>query len=573
MSRLIVRKVCDRNHKSQGQAKRNQNGMGVAAILSIGLTASMLMGAMMAMVLPTYQKTTLTRSVQMIRCANEAALDAVVADMNRSIVNNVVSPYDATTVNQYTTTNIPSTMTGQEKVSTSVTVRNIPPSQFKHSTIYDPLVEQRINAPAASPDHLENPYRVIEATSSIGGHSRTIRTVIEPVFDGSFVFPLALFGKDGMTNVGRVTTDSTNGPDSRLFASTGSNVAVTHVGMSNYGPGVMSIGGNQYEFGAPSAQAAQMASVANQFNATQVSQAPWVVYNGNVYSNGSTAGHYPRGPADAAGTNTWKNVNGFQNTTNGNSTVASTQPGGNWTGGQTYGNQSYGEFKIADAPSAPPGAINLGNVNLSGSAKIVFQSGATPPTGPISTMSSGTVTLPPGDYVVNSVNMTGTSQIQIANGTGTNTRLYVSGNSSGNTAVNVTNGAQLNNVGTNLSASKLQFFYNGSKDIAIDGSSRSLVYAPNAKVMIGTGPPPGQNSRPLQMDYYGSVVGKQTYLWGGWTGPYVNFHYEYPLMPPNFVQGGDTAFLTPRNPIAGGVRLYQANRVVAVRAITWQETW
>jgi hypothetical protein len=548
-------------HRQIGNPKvRNQEGMGVAAILAIGLVASMFMGAMMAMVLPTYQKTTLTRSVQMIRSANEAALDAVVADLNRSVTTNTPSTYDTTQVNGYRTTPVPSTLTGQSKVTTSVTVRNIPPADFRHSTIYDPLVEQRINSPANSPDHVDNPYRVIEATSSVGGHTRTIRTVVEPVFDGEFIFPLALYGTDGTNIVGRVTTDTVGAPDNRLFASTGSNVAVVHVGMSNYGPGTIQVGGNQFEFGAPSAQAAQMQSVANQFNATQVSQAPWVVYNGNVYSNGSTTGHYPRGPADAPGTNTWKNVNGYQNTDS-----------SGWTGGKVFGNQSNGEFMVADAPTAPPGAINLGNVNLSNNAKLVFNNGAPPPTGPVGTQTNGTITLPAGDYVVNSINLTGNSQIQIANGTSTNVRLYVSGNSSGSTAVNVTNTAQLNNQSSsvNLSSNKLQLFYNGSKDIAINGSSRALIYAPNAKVMIGT----GQNNRPAQMDYYGAVVGKQTYLWGGWNGNYVRFHYEYGLMPQNFQQGGDTAFLTPRNPIAGGVRLYQANDVVAYRAITWQETW
>ena len=543
------------------RAHRSEKGMGVAAILAIGLVASMFMGAMMAMVLPTYQKTTLTRSVQMIRSANEAALDAVVADLNRAVTTNTASTYDTAEVNGYKTTPVPNTLTGQPKVTTSVTVRNVPPSSFRHSTIYDPLLEQRLNTPPASQDHLENPYRVVEATSSVGGHTRTIRTVVEPVFDGTFIFPLALYGTEGANIVGLVTIDTVGSPDDRLNGSTGSNVAVTHVGMSNYGPGTIKLGGNQFEFGAPSEQAAQMQSVASQFNATQVSQAPWVVYNGNVYSNGSTSGHYPRGPQDAAGQNTWKNVNGYQNT----------DASGNWTGGKVFGNQANGEFRVADAPTAPPGAINLGNVNLSNNAKIVFNNGAPPPSGPIGTKTNGTVTLPAGDYVVNSINLTGNSQIQIANGTSTNVRLYVSGNSSGSTAVNVTNNAQLNNQSSsvNLQSQKLQLFYNGSKDIAINGNSRALIYAPNAKVMIGT----GQNNRPAQMDYYGSVVGKQTYLWGGWQGNYVRFHYEYGLMPQNFQQGGDNAFLTPRNPIAGGVRLYQANDVVAYRAITWQETW
>jgi hypothetical protein len=97
--------------------------------------------------------------------------------------------------------------------------------------------------------------------------------------------------------------------------------------------------------------------------------------------------------------------------------------GGIWSGGITNfnsspngtGNVTYPQPTMQSVPTAPSGTPNLGNVSLQGS-NLVFSdtvppgfyinpSGATVPLSTIGTVTQGTITLPPGSYIMNSLSL------------------------------------------------------------------------------------------------------------------------------------------------------------------------
>ena len=556
----------------QSRQLRGRNGFSLAATLAVGTVSMLWVGAMAATVMPAYQRTTVSKGKAIARTSAEAALDIVLSSMNTSFnasTGTCSSPYECATTNGSKQSTVQTYAGGSGlAVNTTVTVYNRDPKAVggaNGSTMHDALIAAQTG----------KYYRVVEAVATVGGYRKSVRAVMEPMFTATsgnsngntpntagVVFPYAAFGDQGMTIVGRTTVSSytpgqaANALKDKLDANLGSNVNTGHVGQNTYP--YMSIGGNQYEFPNPvSTQTAQMQNIGTQFNATLVSQAKWCQYSGNVYSNGSSTAHYPSGPADLglpssstpaqatgdyttnqANNNGWKNVRGLQNVD------ANT---GAWTGGKVEAYMDYKKIQMTAAPTSPAGTQNLGSISLTSSAKVIFRPGATAqPTLTIGSRSSGTVVLPPGDYVTNSLSLRDTSSMIVEPGAKVN--LYVEGSTSGNNILAVSKNATLNN-GTNADARNLSVFTNSSKDIVVNGNSRSLIYAPNARVFVGAGANsnngtdfaiPGFTGSAFQgqtnLDFWGSVIGRESYFLANPqdSGSQVRFHYDRSLIPTNY---------------------------------------
>src|SRR4029434_5090468 len=101
------------------------------------------------------------------------------------------------------------------------------------------------------------------------------------------------------------------------------------------------------------------------------------------------------------------------------------------------------------APSAPAAAVNLGALSVAGNT---------------------TTRIPPGDYKVNSISVSGNGKILLvpdAQGNYGPVRFFVEGSSSGSSVVELTGSSIVNP--TNV-PSNLQIWYGGSKGVLLAGN-------------------------------------------------------------------------------------------------------
>ena len=350
---------------------RSEQGISLATILAIGTVSSLWITAMMAIVIPTYQKTAGLKTSTAVRAAAEAALDYTLNQMNTAISQGEHSDFDApSTVGTSQLSTIAAGTLGlsNSNINIQVLVQNLPlqdpqSGQSTQPMIFDPQLNQLIQQ-----EKLSNPYRLMTASASLGNMTKNIRVLLVPqgvapangVASGSGVptMPFAIYGVNQTAFVGSVGLNSylgryagnglyVNPPsprpplsDPRLRADFGSGTTVNQVGYSG-GYSGMALGGTQLEFCNPIVSGSQAsAAIAQMYNASAVAQAPWCNIYDNVYSNypnaGSTStptrgmvyadkttvgtpssGYIPRGWDNTTGTatnqNSYNNVFGLSN--------------------------------------------------------------------------------------------------------------------------------------------------------------------------------------------------------------------------------------------------------------------
>lgn len=588
---------------------RSKKGMSLAAVLGLGTISLLWVTAMATTVMGSYQQATISKSRNIARTCAETAMDQVIADMNRNFnttTGTTASPYDAPTLGSSKESQIDTETTSGLHTNTTVSVYNRFPGNStaaeNFSTLYDATLDSSSNSDKAKY------YRIVESKCRVGICEKVIRTVLEPMFtaQNSIVFPYAGFGDQGMTVIGRNTVDSYHPAEAadalrdKLGAHLGSNVNTGHVGQNYYN--YMTIGGNQYEFPNPvSSQTSQLANISSQFNATLVSKAKWCQYYGSVYSNGSNTAHWPAQPndfvqdanpnqltpAEAMGTHLspdsqdGRNGQGIDNVRGLNNVYPAGHPDagkwlcqptdvnapldGNGTGGVyapansdgiSLSNRAvetmmdYKKVTMVPSPSAPSGTHSLGAINLSDDAKVIFRTGAPSFSGEIGNQTNGTLVLPPGDYTAASMALSGNSQFIVESG---NVNLFVEG-ASGSTMLTVAKTASLNNA-TGTLASGLKVFSSKNSDIIINGSSKARIYAPNARIFIGSGSNSSSQSNynitnsdgttlnlsaygsgATNLDFWGAVAGRETYFLANPSdaNSAVRFHYDRSAAPANF---------------------------------------
>jgi hypothetical protein len=631
---------------------RSERGTSLAAMMTMSVIVGIVTTSMMGMIIPSYEKIGQMKNGNRVRSLSEAGIDYAIQQISAAKAAGTNSSFDpGNTAGAAADNTLSSSITGDPKATVNVHVEAVanPP---KTSMLYDPLLEQ------VQP----NAYRLATCTATVGGTTKQIRCLLEPIFDarplsGSPKYPYAAFGIARLVFVGKSGINSYNTPlnrDPRVGADMGSlgKISQVHGGSSGLDRGITE-GGSHYEFPSPvSNYNKQFGIVADQFNAQAVSQAPWMQMMGNTYSNGSNTAYQPRTPGESfndyttgSGRNRQTvqghpedNVFGLSNgiddvptgtsssgssskiplnnNTNNNDAWAPYPSSGSdnqWTGGVTNFASSvrYPQPQsIPPAPSAPSGTFDLGNVVLKSGAKIIFQDGAAAPTAPIGTISGKTITLPPGDYSMSSLTLSGGSKIDIPAGTSGDTNLYIQGASGGGNIMSVSNDSSINTTGISGSgmntsgkngikngsdttqltvndphdatltasnikevtgtADNLHIYSNSSGTMQLQGNERMTIYAPYSTINVGSTQDANSNVNSITNDanFYGALVGgvinvMSSYSSGG--GAYL--HYDKNLKPPT---SDVPEYINPYDPpspfyVKGG------GKIIGYRAVTWQE--
>lgn len=585
---------------------RNEVALSLPAVLAMGVTIGIFTTALMGTMMPVYRKAADLRSGHTTRALSELGIDYAINQLNVSIAAGQTSTLDpGGTVNAYATGTVPTNWLHQSGATVTVRVDNIgnPPAT---SMLYDALLNR----------YAPNSYRRITATANFGGTSKQIRAILQPVYSTNLdpQFPYAGFGIARFVFVGKTGTNSYNITDPRSLADVGSLGKISQVHMGNASVSrYIQEGGSHYEYPDPvSYYNQQFAITGQQFNASPASQAPWMQMYGNKYSNGGNTAYFSR--TGASDSTNWHNVFGIDNgikagiptgVTPGQ-TVPVNSPT-SWSGGRvnfnpnpTTNGVTYQQPNIPPAPTAPPGTFNLGSVTIQGTGRLQINAGAPPPTGPIGTIANGQVrTIPPGDYIMTSLTMSGTSSVRMSGVTASNpTRLFMQGPSGGGTVISAGNTTNINMTGisgqgfatngnngvtngavsgqhvisptqgiseTAGSAKSLQIYYSGSGNMFLQGNARSVIYAPYATINLGATQNSNSSINALGQDanFYGSVTGAVVNLMADYTNGGASYlHYDQNL------KNGENGYIDPyaqvgpfpNNPALQGYR-----------AVSWQE--
>ncbi len=624
------------------------NGFALPNVLALSMVIIMFATGLLSAMMPIYQRTGATKNANTARAVAEAALDYVIGRLNTGLAAGVID-----------TTYDPGTAAGSSKLSSidpimtlgftfgnntvpqiNILVENLPTienplsppypsdpatplfkSQFSNKSIlYDPSLTSlsyQTNCFLRQPGSQDtqgasyaNPYRRVTVTVILGSVIKNVRVILQPIVTASNTsttagagFPFALFGTQRVELVGQAATTSYNSTDPRLYADIGTFGATNQVGTGSLTRGVAQ-GGYQHEFPNPVAfQTQQIQATMTTWSAAPVAQAPWVQIMGNVFSNGDTTGYWPRSPAtgpfaNPSGAQPFNNVFGLPDGTIYGApdgvNNANTQPvpvtGNGWSGGITTSYQQYAKPQLPAVPQAASGAMNLGSITLGNGQTLQVTSSVSTPV-----LTGNAQKIPPGDYIVNTVTLSGNAQINIDAGAG-QTRFFLQGANGGTTAMSVSNTSSINMNGITAStntnttgnngvagtagasqlaitptsqitetagnANQLQLFYGGTQNIFLLGNERMVIYAPNATVNIGSQPV----SNPA--NFYGAIVAGVARVMSSFSsGAGAFMHYDYNLYPRNMSAlidpvsiGAVPAMVTGSRPLITGYR-----------AVTWQE--
>ena len=479
--------------KLLAKALTKQAGYSLMAVLVLGAVTSLWVEALMATMVPTYERMTLVQGRNMARSAAEAGLDYVVSQLTASAAsgNNSApwSNYDTSTYGQTQYTVMPASIIGSSSMrvvpQVVVGVTNYAPSS--NSAIYDGTVAAKL-----PPNTAQNPWRIIDSYAVVGPFSKHIRLILEPnIVTGTASsqnalpsLPFAIFGNIQQDSIGMVSIQSYNNPSNQQYwnADVGSNGTVNELGTGDMTRPVLE-GGNHIELPDPAIiqMPGQQITFNNGMGGTVVASAPWLQIGNNVYSNNNTDGYnggpvtgppypagynstngtlptlpatYPSSPLQVPQSPTQWNVLGMNN---------GVQSNGAPVGGSVTEYQTYALATIPPAPTAPtgsygsgssmpsyqasgglsaPGSINLGNISLSNGSQLVISDSATSIPNSLNISDGSTVTIPPGNYIVNSLAVNDTSSI-VVNSTNP-TGIYIQGNTPGNAAIAISNTATIN---------------------------------------------------------------------------------------------------------------------------------
>jgi hypothetical protein len=233
-------------------------------------------------------------------------------------------------------------------------------------------------------------------------------------------------------------------------------------------------------------------------------------------------------------------------------------------------NAGNSQPNLPAAPEPPPSfkdsgsasnlePVSLGDISLQSGSTIRVSSTAPPP--PYTILSSGTVSIQPGNYTAGSLTMTGTSQIVVLSNVTSSQpfRIYVNDQNDSNgvtDAISLTNSTGITNS-TGV-PSNVQIYYNGAKPINLaqtSGNFSSLLYAPNAPVSIGTTP------STAQIPYYGSYVGSSLTVENAF------LHFDQSINPASSPNSGFATELGVAYSSFSGTK----GAVPALKVVYWQE--
>jgi len=450
------------NHTNQ-----RKTGFSLVTVAALGAVTMMWLLAVSAAILPTYQRAASGRFQTLARNAAEAGLDYAVAELNAAIAANVISPIDDDTQDgRSKLSNVPNAAINNTSANVKIYVNNVAAPTWAAS--YNELKDS--SNPSSPFFGQPNKWRTVFSVASYAGISRSIGVVLEPIAVATTnptastptntqtpvpYFKYAMFGRALMNMSANASTD---GYDSRNGTYGGTNVLPTggDVGTN----GTVSVGGNSRVGGDLVVYSTPAGSATSQV----ANQSGNAIVNDQVIINGIDNNAFVGTPGATA--QPGDNVLGMDR---GSPPVPGYQP--------ILESQSNPPIDYPAAPSAPAEAVNLGALSVSGNK---------------------TIQIPPGNYKVNSISVSGNGKILLvpdAQGNYGPVRFFVEGSSSGSNVIQLTGNSIIN---PSRSPSNLQLWYGGSKNVLVAGNSNfyGVIYAPGADVKItGNG------------TYFGSFVG------------------------------------------------------------------
>jgi type II secretory pathway pseudopilin PulG len=459
---------------------RNQSGFSLVPIIAIAVIAALWLLAMVALVMPSYQKVVQTKKANALRTASESSLDWAVSQLNQrnvafdppagGFVRLDVPAAVIDSCGAFATTNPPiSTIYVYDQAPPSTMTD--PPSTYT-SYVYDPYFDPNTTHPTVAPTVAQNGWRRVVARTVWGdaanpGNVKTVQVILKPNYMPSApvagaplpprpYFQFGLFGGQSVGLTGHQTVDAF---DSRDGSYGGSNVLLSQADVGTNGS--ISLVGGSHIYGDvivsnPVADPNNASDPGYTTETATGSGGPRV--EGRLVDNGSVSGF------DAS------NVAGG---------VTSGYQGGSVTPVQ----------ELPPTPQPPAHAHALGDINLSGRS---------------------TMTLRHGDYTASSISISGRGQIIIDASAGP-VNIYMVG------AGNITVGGNGIYNGSGV-PSNLRIWNASSAPTTLGGNGdlSAVVYAPNSAVSLS-----GNGS------IYGAVVGNTVSVTGGGTSG--GFHYDVAL--------------------------------------------
>lgn len=456
--------------------RRTPKAFSLVTVLCSGLIGAMWIAAAYSMLLPLVQQSSAGKQSTMMRTLAETAVDYVAKDISTCFATSQLSKYDDQEVGSpYTSFELtPAQLgiedSGNKAVRLSVIVKNEYPGSESESSVYDfqtvPSAEAKKQWSMVNAQN--NGWRTIEVHVGLGSTASAkavYRAMMRPDF-GEIIYGSGSGNPNNTPyfpngNAAFSTTNMSIGPNTNITGNLSTNG-------SRFGSAPLTVSGSAITInGDIAVNSMSMASddIVALGSAAETGAQPTL--KGRVSANG--------------------NIDGFDNSAAPDpKKVAVTAPDGVDPNTLINPRGSTSQTGVAPAPSAPASATDLGSIGLSGDAKLVIRDGPVdiPAGQSISNLTSGTAYIPPGNYKVASIDVSGSSSIQVSDAGGLSkpASFFVDNVSGGNSAVNISGSGVLNSTSGNF-----QIWYNGTNAINVSGVQATMaLYAPNAKITVGS---------------------------------------------------------------------------------------
>lgn len=483
--------------KTRTYKPRTSQAFSLVTVLCSGLIGAMWIAAAYSMLLPLVQQSSAGKQANMMRTLAETAVDYVAKDISTCYASSQLSKYDDPEVGapynsfELTPSQLGIEDSGNKGVKLSVIVKNEYPASESDSAVYDfqtvPSAESKKQWSMVSSQNVG--WRTIEVHVGLGSSASAkavYRAMMRPDFG-----PISYSSGSGSD-----PNKSPYFPDGNAVFSTtamniGSNTTITgnlSTNGSRFGSAPLTVSGSGITInGDIAVNSMTMASddLVAQGSAQNTGSQPTL--KGFISTNGDVAGFDSSSTPDTSMVAVERPPNGAANyNPDPSASLISTQG-------------STPQTQVAPAPSAPADATDLGSIGLSGDAKLVIRDGPVdiPAGQSLANMTTGTAYIPPGDYKVSSIDVSGSSSIQVADSSGISqpASFYVDNVSGGNSAVNI-GGSGV----SNSNSGNFQVWYNGTNSVNLSGVQATMaLYAPNAKISVG-----GKSSA---MNFKGAMLG------------------------------------------------------------------
>lgn len=446
------------------KSRKRDSGFSLLTVLSVGFIATLLLFGSVSAVLPVFRSTGDAGKVSLVRAAAETGIDYVVSQLNSSTAR---STYDAASVGSSKTSTLPAAALGiNSNIAISVTVKN---ATNPYDVITSPDSNQKFSADnpnngkksdlfTNSSPFSVNYWRIIKSTATYEGTSRTIWAVLKP----SVKNPTSSNGSSGSGSSGSGSSSS----PSNYFASAAFAAQQINLGGNNLV--------DSWDSGSGQYTTAKAKTSGDIISNGQINLGT----SGTTKIQGSVTSYSQQSSSDTAPTITAKLLN-----TNVSESVR--------TNGTTSG--LFTSFNVGKSIQTKMGAAQL-DVN-----PVQNPPASVSNLGDLVIPANTTVTLAPGDYMVNSISVGLGAQVNVSGSTGA--RFFVSENPTftGDAPIKIAG-----NVNTNGTPANFQVWYSGSNAIKMSGGSYTgTVYAPNAPIYAG---PTASNYSSLNI--FGAITGK-----------------------------------------------------------------